>query len=155
MQFSVDDLPQPLLLLYGYWQKKNKNGCLPGRKDIDPVDMRQFLAHTALIDIVGDATSPKFRFRLVGTHIVDVHGSELTGQFIDELDIGDSWHDALALCHYTTENGKPAFQTGEYLRKHDDARFGFERLMLPLAGDGRSVDMLLVGANLTRLPNNR
>lgn len=155
MQFSVEDLPQPLSLLYGYWQKKNKKKRLPGRKDIDPVEMRQFLAHTALIDVVEGAGPKKFRFRLVGTHIVDVHGTELTGQFIEDVDVGESWQEALAICQYTTENGKPAFQAGEYRRKSDEARFNFERLVLPLAGDGRSVDMLLIGVNLTRLPNNR
>lgn len=69
--------------LYEYWaSRRNRDGRVL-RKDIDPLEIGPLLANLFLVDIIGGATT-RYRFRLVGTEIVEREGN-ITGKFLDEL----------------------------------------------------------------------
>ena len=57
---------------------------MPSRADLDPVDMRRFLANVGLLEIheAPDAAR-RFRARLAGTEIEAIFGP-ITGRFLDE-----------------------------------------------------------------------
>ena len=71
--------------VYAYWLRKRGHRLAPSRADIHPEEMRELLPHLYLIEPVG--SPPRLRFRLAGTRIVDEYGNEITGKFIDELDL--------------------------------------------------------------------
>ncbi len=71
-----------LSLLEAYWQSKCRAGRLPTRQDIDPAEIRRLLAHISLIDVAMDGAG--FRFRLVGTKVVQQLSYDPTGQDVAE-----------------------------------------------------------------------
>lgn len=141
-------LPGPLLRLHRYWLGKLNGRLMPSRADIDPAEMRGFLKHTILLDVL---EGPRFRVRLAGTQAVEAFGEEVTGRFLDELDFGDQ-HDAiLDSCAYSVMFHAPKYYQGVFTRSTDAVKIKFERLGLPLSADGVNVNILLIGSVSQRL----
>src|SRR5215813_1374292 len=71
------------LEFYEYWRLKGAAKPMPGRADIDPLDIPRLLPNVFLMDVV-PGNPRRFRFRLVGTRIADLEG-EMTDRFLDEF----------------------------------------------------------------------
>ena len=134
-----------LRALYDYWSAKRRGRRMPARPDIDPVDVPRLLSNLMLVSVTGEP--PRFRFRLVGTEIVLRYGAELTGRELDEIDLGTELGSVRSQYEETVRESAPTYcrhaietKDGKYLR--------YERLLLPLSGDGAHVDMLLGGVYL-------
>jgi hypothetical protein len=69
-----------LIQVHAYWESKRRPcGGLPGRADIDPLGMRYALGHLVLTDVeAGDP--PRFLLRLVGSHVAERMGYDVTGR---------------------------------------------------------------------------
>ena len=85
----------------------------------------------------------RFRWRLIGTNIVDYMGRDSTGKWFADI-YDDHWlaiHTTAYMASVTRR--EPVFYRGnlEYVGK--DHRF-FRSVHLPLAADGETVDMLLL-----------
>ena len=145
--------------LYAYWQDKRAGKVFPSRRDIDPIEMKEWLGHLLLI-----ACEPGVRYRYVvyGTHFVDAFGHDLTGRWIDQLP-RDQYrllaeeYDTVRMSgipelrRYTARFG--LFAAGRALPNEQEQTW--ERLVLPLGGSRQSgtreadrdrVALLLVGA---------
>lgn len=73
-----------LLNLAAYWSAKRGAYPLPPRSAIDPLDMpRRLLPHLSLTERTGEGS--EFRFRLVGTELVQRFGRDATGKTSAEL----------------------------------------------------------------------
>jgi len=129
--------------LYGYWLAKKGGRLAPARSDIHPAEMKPFLRHVFLLEVIG--TAPRFRFRLAGTEVVERYGEELTGRFLDEVDLDEVGSEILGEYERATREAQPVCSRWNY-RKHSGHQLRYERLILPLSSDGRTVDMLLCGA---------
>ena len=82
---EVLQMREELRQLRAYWAGKcGPDGRLPRRADIDPLDMRFALGHLILTD-VEPGTQPRYRHRLIGTHIVERAGYDATGRYLDEI----------------------------------------------------------------------
>jgi len=137
--------PQPdivdprLQRLYAYWLRERRERALPARTDIDPVELRFVLAYLSLIDVVEGPA--RFRVRLQGTELEHWVGCDLTGKTLDQ------WPSqtlaALAQQYLSTavETGAPFHRLGDEII--DDRVRRYEVLVLPLASDGVTVNMLL------------
>ncbi len=67
-----------------YWQSKRKSGQpYVYRVDIDPADLRDILAMLSIADVEYDPL--RFRYRLVGTRVVEYNHQEFTGQYLGEI----------------------------------------------------------------------
>ena len=73
--------------LHDYWLAKKGQRLAPARSDISPADMRKLLPHVFLLEVVG--CPRRFKFRLAGTEVVERYGEELTGRFLDEIDLDE------------------------------------------------------------------
>ena len=114
---------------------------LPGRQHFDPVAIPRLLRWLWLVDVVRDPL--RFRYRLVGSEHVAAFGRDLTGEWLEEAHpafLDSSAHPAFsaaaggaAISHY---RGPPVY----FVRKDF---LSIERLILPLARDGRLPDILL------------
>src|SRR6266849_6825400 len=72
-----------LLALHAYWEQKRAGRSLPDRADIDPVEMPPRLL--PYLFIVEYANIPaRWRYRLMGTEMVERLGADLTGRYLDE-----------------------------------------------------------------------
>lgn len=121
--------------LNDYWQAKAR-GKVPSRSDIDPVDVRELLPNLLMIDMLGDPM--RFRFRLVGTRVVQYTGFDFTGRCLDELVF--QGRDFLEQCyHRLLAERRPVF--GHYAWLVRSRHFGqCEFGLFPLSDDGATVN---------------
>lgn len=148
---EIDALTHPKLHgLLAYWRACAEAPGLPSRAAIDPLEMKEWLGNLLLIDV---DEAGGFRYRLYGTQFVAEFGCEMTGRPIDVLPT--EYRDLLR-SEYETACATRAPTARRYTARFDWLLPGgephgarlvtWERLVLPLARDGRTVDMLLVGA---------
>ena len=86
----------------------------------------------------------RFRYHLVGTEIVRNVGDDFTGRYLEtfvRLSHRDVMTSELAR---VVELAAPVTSIWEYTRE-DGRHVRYERLVLPLKGDGATVDMFLCG----------
>jgi hypothetical protein len=144
--FSVAcELPHDLPLFPGldaplaYWTRKRGAHLIPGRQDIDPAEMREFLPRIMLADVEG---SPhRFRYRVAGTGICHVHADEATGMLAHQLapsHYGDLVHRQYA---GVVQARNPALHLN--VLEDRDTYHAYAHLVLPLARDHETVDMIL------------
>lgn len=66
------------------WRALSKNGELPDRKQLDPLDLKSILPHVFIIGVSYEPR-PRFTYRLVGTQIVETLGRDSTGMSLEEI----------------------------------------------------------------------
>lgn len=140
-----------LRALLAYWQSKcGADGRLPSRRQIDPVELRSLLPHVYLIDVLPDEV---FRVRLLGEVHVAVYGSGLIGRTIDE--IFPPVHAAEFKKLYTAvlRRRGPVVNGGQVFWWRNKEWLPFEGLHMPLAGDGRNIDMIFAGGVFGEIRN--
>ncbi len=129
------------------WRGKRVGCRLPSRRDFDPLSMPwQLLRHIVLIDVLRQA-KVRFRYRLIGTHITQALDRDSTGKFIDELH-GANYDRFVEGFSWVVANGRPLRSDGNAIFVNKEW-VRYESLILPLAADGVTVDMLLVPAVFT------
>jgi hypothetical protein len=123
-----------------YWEGKRRDGRLPRRADIDPVELKPFLGSIFMLDVVGEPK--RFRYRLVGTKIVDYVARDSTGRFQEEAYPPAQAAENNAMYRWICEHKQPLRNYGvinwvgrEFLK--------YEIANLPLAADGETVDIIL------------
>lgn len=128
--------------LYDYWRRIAPPGALPGRQHLDPLHIPDLLPRLWLIDVAWPG--PRFRFRLVGTRIVDRLNYDPTGEWLEDTPLAYGQNpDLTERYRATVESGRPTYRLGrQRLTRTKDYEF-VENIFLPLAEDGKNVDMLL------------
>jgi hypothetical protein len=126
--------------LYEYWLGKRGERAMPARKDIDPTEIPALLPYLILADKVGD----KFRYRLVGTAIVQEVGIDPTGSFAGSYVSYDPTSVAAfqTMGNRLVSTGRPHLADGQYELKPGFVH-NFLALLLPLSDDGTNVSMVL------------
>jgi hypothetical protein len=125
--------------IFAYWQAKAaRRGALPGRADIDPVDLAGALPAISLIEVRRDAANRtgRLRYRVVGSLHVEIMGHDATGELID-LGAADDGAAAAAIVTGRPVHARRAFSPANGMA------LTFETLTCPLASNGLMVDMLL------------
>ena len=135
--------------LYAYWLAKKGGRLAPARSDIQPAEMKPFLRHVFMLDVIG--TPQRFRFRLAGTEIVNRFGEEITGRFLDDLDLDDVATDIVLEYEKAVREAQPVYGRWNYI-KRSGTYLNYERLILPLSSDGQTIDMLICGAHADDKP---
>jgi len=126
--------------LYSYWRSAVPSGrALPGRHHIDPVDIPRLLHNVWLLDAIGEPV--RFRFRLIGEAIRRIGGIAKRGDFVDQFAPDDA--DPVRDLRFVVRRRQPVWFRGLAILPHAKPMAELERLFLPLAADGASVDMLL------------
>jgi len=144
------ELDSRLRDLLAYWRDKcashGDGRRFPARADIDPLDLRSLLGNINLIDVVrpdpitGDMPI-RFRYRLFGSEFVFYHGGDLTGVWVDEIPNPVYREQLNALYMVVVNKGATPMVSYDYLL--ESRRHRFQAIILPLASDGETVDMIL------------
>ncbi|HEX7966757.1 MAG TPA: PAS domain-containing protein [Stellaceae bacterium] len=128
--------------LYEYWLSKHPDdGSLPGRQHIDPADFVPLLPWVWLVDVQRDPL--RFKYRLLGTGHVRVLGREYTGQWLDEAHPAFATAPAYRQFVAAVERREVGYRHGDTLIILQKDYRSMERLLMPLARNGKDVDMLL------------
>jgi hypothetical protein len=128
--------------LYDHWRSIVPPGRLPGRQHLVPEDIAPLWSRAWMLDVFRDPL--RFRYRLCGTEMVRSLGREVTGEWLDE------GHPALIAdpqshqrFHFVVETGCPTWCRGPLLSARAPKAHMIETCIVPLAGDGRTVDRIL------------
>ena len=134
-----------IVAIHEYWRRiAPGRGVLPGRQHLDPVDIPRLLPHVWLVDVAG--VPRRFRARLIGTTLQRSGIPLKPGIYVEDPIAPALRETVLADFRFVAETRQPVWFRGAPRARHDTAIFEIERIFLPLAADGTTVDMLL---NLT------
>ena len=131
-----------LVRFYEYWLAKCNGARLPSPAQIDPIEIPQFLPSISLVDVVPEGGVRRYRFRLSGTLLVEFNQRDLTGRFIDEVYAPQDAHKIAGSYDWIVDTRSPHHWHSELMSEGREL-IHYERLMLPLASDGETVDMLI------------
>lgn len=127
--------------LYEYWCGLTPNGEMPGRQHFDPLDIPHLLPNIWLLEIHREPL--RFWRRVVGSRIEEFAGRNLTKGWVAER-LGE---ERLSGVHKNltkvVESGQPSWRRGKSLIYFEKNFTDLERLYLPMASDGETVDMIL------------
>lgn len=127
--------------LYRFWSgKKSALGALPSRKDISPSEIKKLLPHIAIADVIDGGAD--FCFRVCGTMITEGAGVELTGKSWSSFEGTDR---IIARSRQLVETAEPYYATNQRAHWAPKDFQHYSVLALPLARDGKTVDMVLYG----------
>jgi hypothetical protein len=127
--------------LYDYWLGKKGARIAPRRADIAPGEIADLLPFVYLIEIVGE----RLRIRLAGTSIAEEMGGNITGKYVDELGLAEAQAAVIAEYQKSARAIVPVASAWRYA-KADGRELDYERIILPLSADGKTVNMFLCGA---------
>ena len=126
--------------LFAYWASRREGSLLPARGSIHPAHFKRHLPTISLIDVVREPRD--YRLRLAGTGLYSVYGREITGQRLEEV------YNSASATYWRTELDKVVDQRRPGVGVHNfawrgDGHLSILWLRLPLATNGRDVDMIL------------
>jgi hypothetical protein len=140
--------------LLAHWLEKRGERLFPTRADLDPIEFPYILGYVTLVDVErepGSQPSRRYRFRLDGSILVELSGTNYTGRYLDELP-GEEY---VAFIRDTydrvADSGVPyRYRKNELL---DQQQFSEETLILPFGDNPPAVDMLVVAVIPGDLPH--
>ena len=150
---SESDIAEPVLQrLYSVWDRCRRDGDMPSRQEMDlPFSISFALPKVSLIDVLWQNDRPRYRYRLIGSEIVELIGQNCTGRYLDEVFSGEDAFTArlFGWLNEVAQGGSPHYTTIEYpwqsIRQ-------FSRLSLPLRDEKEEnrVGCILAGIEARR-----
>ena len=125
--------------LHADWQARRRGGKLPARGDFDPADLSYVPGYLSLFDVQRDPL--RFVFRLHASNNAQRLGLDLTGKELAAVPNPGLAERIRAQFELAVATRAPVAQlrTGDFA----DGAWLYEVLVLPLAADGETVDMLM------------
>jgi hypothetical protein len=140
-RLEIEELREPeFLQALVYWHTRRAAKAMPARADLNPADLVRILPKIMLVDVL--QREPYFKYRVFGTNIVDWIKFDATGQTIDK--INPEKYRRMLFATYMECVGARQPIAHRILWDSEDIPHRYKRLMMPLAADGRNVDMLLI-----------
>ncbi len=137
--------PHPRIArMIAYWREIAPGpGLIPGKQHFDPIRVPDLLPNLWLLDVVREDGRLRYRFRLVGDALIDSGAPFRKGLFVDELGDRIDQVAAQAIHDGVVRSLQPGWRRGLPIVKHLKFIALLERVLLPLAEDGRTVDHIL------------
>jgi hypothetical protein len=126
--------------MVGYCRSIVPPDRLPGRAQFDPLDVPALLPNVWLLE---REPGPRFRYRLMGTRVAAAFQGDLTGRYVGEVHSADAAAAMLAYLTGVADSRRPHFRIGRPTAWPIAEFLTLERLYMPLAHDGITVDMIL------------
>lgn len=125
---------------FAYWDSKRQGRKMPARRDLDPIEMKNWLPGIQLIDVFENPR--KLVYRLVGQVEVEMRGFNHAGHEVANAFFAVSKEEALRNYNLTIDGGWMVYDWARYA-----AAGGFqvsqETIFLPLSEDGHRVNMVI------------
>jgi hypothetical protein len=126
--------------LFAYWAGLRRRGALPARHDLDPGRIKRLLPTVSLTQVMREPLD--YRLRLAGTGLWGVYGGEITGKRLTDV------YNTAAADYWRCELDQVVADKRPRAGHHSMAWRGASHmtllwLRLPLASNGRDVDVIL------------
>ncbi|WP_193181282.1 PAS domain-containing protein [Nisaea sediminum] len=142
---SEADLAHPeLRALYSFWKDRAGDRRAPSRNDFDVLELKQWLPHLQLLDVLDDLSD--VRYRVIGTWIAEFYGKDDTGKTFAEIGLNEQRRRVLSEFLTAAASMTPQAVTRPFYGQNEvKEHLLAERIILPLTTDGRRCDKLLSG----------
>ena len=148
--FEIVTAHRSLLLveLAAYWREKHVAGRLPRRADIDPIEIKRHLPMLFMVDVLAGGRADgarEFRYRLIGTELAIVNGRDSTGKTFTQV-YGEDPRQLTRMDQVigaVVDGRQPVLIAGEMFWRPDRAFRPVEGVLLPLSGDGKTIDVVM------------
>ena len=129
--------------LLKFWKRHRTASGIPRWQDVEAQDLSRLSANLSFLDVSGDGDAARFQIRFHGETIAKVYGEpDCRGRYLDEV-IPAARHDTgLMPYHRTLQSRRPVYTICEVTDKNGRL-INFERLLLPFAFDGKTIDRIL------------
>ena len=133
-----------------YWLKlcPSAGGVYPSRKDVKVSDLRNRMAHIAILDVETDPLD--FRYRLIGTRLREFLYKDYTGQSLSELEGKGPGSEIWAIFDRVLTDGGPLYCEVPYVGPKADFKQA-STLYLPLASDHNVIDKIMLVSHFQRI----
>jgi hypothetical protein len=140
---DIRPLSPATIALFEHWSDRVRVlGRLPGRRDLDLPALRHVLPNLWLLGVERDPL--RFRLRLIGEAIRAANHDEIRpGVYIDEIATRFGNQFFLERLHAMVLTGRADHYDGPPTASHFPELSSIERLSVPLADDGTTVDRIL------------
>jgi hypothetical protein len=140
-----------LASLLDLWNRKRGSRTMPARRDIDTVELREWLGNLILVDVVAD-NDEAYRYRVYGTKLADLFGYELTGKVVSHF---ASMRQPLVVGDYdrVRRDKTPVYFDRRGVARGDPVRI--QTLALPLSATGAEVEMILAAVYVSPVKRSR
>lgn len=147
---DANKIPEPELHdLYEYWNGKRAGRRWPSRADIEPKEITGLLPYVMLVDVLEDGRH--FRFRLIGADVAI--GVDPTGKLQHEAVPEGIYRDHITALFRRGAAGPGAlYSRSTYDYTRIEGPRSVSRLFMPLASDGETIDMMMIGQKAERGP---
>jgi hypothetical protein len=145
---------------FDYWRRLAVAG-VPFRTQIDPAAIKPLLPYLMIVDVSPEPM--RIHYRLVGTEVVRFTGLDITGRYLDELELDEfSEAELLAVYRKQRDDGWPVIGVAEYELMGTRA-LRTEYVVCPLRDDAGKLSKCVVledyllahGIDITELPTAR
>ncbi|MBL8837072.1 MAG: PAS domain-containing protein [Alphaproteobacteria bacterium] len=137
--FLPADCHPMIRALYDYWAGRRGGRAMPGRVDLDPIDVPALLPYVFMVDT---PPSGPMTYRVFGTALVALFGRELTGRPVGEGAQPEHAPEVLARYARIVAERRPFYHRARLFEQSNDFT-DIERVILPLSADGIEVDQLI------------
>lgn len=139
MRKPLNSPAEKLAAFRAYWDEIRGDRPMPGRHDLDPIDIPRLLPEVFLADVLADGD---FRYRIVGSHIVEQAGADFTGMKVSEVIHRGSQRELRKLYLHVVATCQPQYRRLRYRMRYTRLHSRYEVIVAPLSADGEQVDML-------------
>ena len=131
--------------LLKFWQRCLKDTDVPLWQSVEAEDLSRLSAGLSMLEVVAGSTpldNPRFRVGFHGATVGTVYGSEdCRGRYLDDI-LSDRCSNSLIAYYQVVAEGCPVYTIHDIV-DHTGRTVQFERLLLPFASQGDSVDRIL------------
>jgi hypothetical protein len=132
-----------LIRFYDAWAALRGDRAMPSRKDLDPLQIGpEFLPNLMLIDVLREPR--RYRYRLIGTHVVTATGEDRTGRIFENVGFFKVHPAIVEQYGRVVDTMQPLHSLEPFTNFRSGSAYEVDRLLLPLSSDGHTVDMLVV-----------
>jgi len=135
-------IPTAISELSELWEEKKLGRAFPAWSSIDAFDLRPWLGDIEVIDVIRKPFL-RFRFRLVGTNITKIDGTDLTGTYAEDFFTGEM-SGILDEYRRVVETGEPVLYGRFEYPNARGFKTWYDKAIFPLAEDGWTVDRLMI-----------
>ncbi len=126
--------------LYALWETRRQGRAVPARRDLDVLDLREWLGWLTVMDLVDDGAD--FIYRIFGTSQAAQIGLDLTGRRASTCPaVTPSF---LANLRQAQQARRPVYGTRVIEISARGYAYRWQRLILPLSRHGEDVDTFMI-----------
>lgn len=129
--------------LLKFWQRHLGPHRVPQWQAVEAENLTRVSASLSFLDVSGGGGRARFIIRFHGATIGQIYGSsDCRGKYLDEIIPAAHHAHGLAPYHRTVADGHPVYTIHD-LTDRNGRLVHYERLLLPFARDGETVDRIL------------